>query len=113
MNPDSLPPLWVLALAFPAVAVAYAIFALAGFGAIFITGPVLAQVMPEKSQAILARSAEYAENRLICGVHYRSDVAAGEAIGTVIGQDMLHSPAFRADLEAARAELKAAGLSAP
>ena len=46
MNPDSLPPLWVLALAFPAVAVAYAIFALAGFGAIFITGPVLAQVMP-------------------------------------------------------------------
>lgn len=43
---DALPPLWALAVAFPAVAFAYMIFALAGFGAVFITAPALAQAMP-------------------------------------------------------------------
>ncbi len=43
---DHFPSLWLLAIAFPAVAVAYAIFAMAGFGAVFITAPSLAQVMP-------------------------------------------------------------------
>jgi uncharacterized membrane protein YfcA len=46
---DSLPPLWLILIAFPAVTVAYAIFAMAGFGAVFITAPALAQVMPVSS----------------------------------------------------------------
>jgi uncharacterized membrane protein YfcA len=43
---DSLPPLWLILIAIPAVTVAYAIFAMAGFGAVFITAPALAQFMP-------------------------------------------------------------------
>jgi uncharacterized membrane protein YfcA len=43
---DALPPLWALAVAFPAVTVAYMIFSMAGFGAVFITAPALAQAMP-------------------------------------------------------------------
>ena len=46
MSPDSFPSIWLLVIAFPAVALAYAIFAMAGFGAVFITAPVLAQLMP-------------------------------------------------------------------
>ena len=46
---DSLPPLWLILVAFPAVTVAYAIFAMAGFGAVFITAPALAQFMPVSS----------------------------------------------------------------
>lgn len=46
---DSLPPLWLILIAFPAVTVAYAIFAMAGFGAVFITAPALAQFMPVSS----------------------------------------------------------------
>jgi uncharacterized membrane protein YfcA len=46
MSPESLPSIWMLLLAFPAVTIAYAIFAMAGFGAVFITAPALAQVMP-------------------------------------------------------------------
>ena len=43
---DALPPLWILAVAFPAVTIAYMIFSIAGFGAVFITAPALAQAMP-------------------------------------------------------------------
>jgi acid phosphatase (class A) len=72
----------------------------------FSMGVVLAQVMPEKSQAILARSAEYAENRLICGVHYRSDIVAGQQFGTLLALRLMEKPAFQQQMAAAQAELK-------
>ena len=43
---EHLPPLWVLLVAFPAVTLAYMVFSMAGFGAVFITAPALAQAMP-------------------------------------------------------------------
>ena len=73
----------------------------------FSMGVVLAQVMPEKSQAILARSAEYTENRLICGVHYRSDIVAGQQFGTVLALKLMQKPAFQQQMAAAEVELKA------
>lgn len=73
----------------------------------FSMGVVLAHVMPAKAQAILARSHEYAENRLVCGVHYRSDIVAGQQFGTVLALRLMELPAFQAQMEAARAELAA------
>ncbi len=75
----------------------------------FSAGVVLAGLMPDRAQTILERAQDFGYSRMVCGVHYRSDVAAGEAIGTIIGHDMLNSPKMQADLAAARAELKAAG----
>jgi uncharacterized membrane protein YfcA len=46
MSLDALPSLWLLLIAVPAVTLAYAIFAMAGFGAVFISAPALAQMMP-------------------------------------------------------------------
>jgi uncharacterized membrane protein YfcA len=46
MAPDAFPSIWLILVAFPVVALAYMIFAMAGFGAVFITAPALAQVMP-------------------------------------------------------------------
>ena len=43
----------------------------------FSMGVVLASLAPEKAQAILARANEYAENRLVCGMHFRRDIEAG------------------------------------
>ena len=43
---EALPSLWLLLIAFPAVTLAYVVFAMAGFGAVFITAPSLAQAMP-------------------------------------------------------------------
>jgi len=71
----------------------------------FSMGVVLAGLMPEKSQAILARSAEYAEHRLVCGVHFRSDIVAGQQFGTVLALRLMQNPQFQAQMKLARAEL--------
>jgi acid phosphatase (class A) len=73
----------------------------------FSMGVVLAQLLPNKSQAILARSKEYAENRLVCGVHYRSDIVAGQQFGTLLAIRLMENPTFQAQMHAASAELSA------
>jgi acid phosphatase (class A) len=74
----------------------------------FSMGVVLADLMPAKSQAILARSGQYAERRLVCAVHYRSDIVAGQQFGTILALRLMENSAFRAQMEKARAELQAA-----
>ncbi len=76
----------------------------------FSMGVVLASLIPQKSQAILARALEYAEHRLVCGVHYRSDIVAGQQFGTVLALRLMQNPAFKAQMDLARAEL---GIAAP
>ena len=56
---------------------------------------VLANLIPEKSQAILARSAEYAYSREVCGDHYHSDVEAGDVLGTVLGILLLNNATLK------------------
>ncbi len=75
----------------------------------FSMGVVLAQLLPAKSQAILARASEYAENRLVCGVHYRSDIVAGQQFGTVLAMRLMENAAFQVQMAKAQAELRAAG----
>jgi acid phosphatase (class A) len=74
-------------------------------------GVILAALIPEKSQAILARSASYAYSREVCGDHYHSDVVAGHVLGTAIGVLLLNNNALKPELEASRAELRAAHLT--
>lgn len=72
---------------------------------------VLADLAPDKAQALLARAADYADSRLVCGMHFRADIVAGQALGTTVGIELLHSAAFRADRDAAQAELRAAHMA--
>lgn len=74
----------------------------------FSMGVVLADLMPAKSQAILVRAGQYAERRLVCGVHYRSDIVAGQQFGTILALRLMENSVFRAQMEKARAELQAA-----
>ncbi|MEI9990302.1 MAG: phosphatase PAP2 family protein [Rhizomicrobium sp.] len=76
----------------------------------FAMGVTLARLVPDKAQAILARAELYAERRLVCGMHFRSDIVAGEALGTAIALDLLQNPDFRKEYDAAAAELAAAHL---
>lgn len=73
----------------------------------FSMGVVLASLVPEKSQAILARASEYAAHRLVCGVHYRSDIVAGQQFGTVLALRLMQNPEFQAQMALARDELRA------
>lgn len=72
---------------------------------------VLIQLVPSKAPAIQARATDYAESRLFCGVHYRSDVEASKTLAGVLVAKLMTKPAFVAEVEAARAELTAARLA--
>jgi acid phosphatase (class A) len=72
---------------------------------------ILAHLMPERADAILARAKSYAENRVVCGVHFSSDLAASQTLGSIVATELLENAAFNQELARARAELIAAGLA--
>jgi acid phosphatase (class A) len=69
---------------------------------------ILAALVPEKATAILVRGRAYGESRVVCGVHWLSDVVAGRLTGTSTVAALMGDPTFRADLDKARAELRGA-----
>jgi acid phosphatase (class A) len=77
----------------------------------FSEGVILASLIPEKGQVILSRAKLYAEHRLVCGAHFRSDIVAGQTLGTALALKLMDVPSFKADFDAAKAELVKAGLT--
>jgi acid phosphatase (class A) len=65
---------------------------------------VLGMLDPAKQDDLLRRARLVALGRVIAGVHYPTDVAAGMSLGNLIADDLAATPAFQADLAAARAE---------
>ena len=59
---------------------------------------------------IMRRAAVYGQSRIVCEVHFRSDVTAGEALGLVVAERLMLNPVFRANFDAAASELRAHGL---
>lgn len=74
----------------------------------WVTGLVLVQMVPEKKDEILARAEAYGRSRLICGVHYPSDVEASKRLAYATHALMTQNPQYKIELAAARAELRAA-----
>lgn len=72
---------------------------------------ITANLLPTHAGPVLRRAQTYGESRMMCGVHYRSDVVAGQAIGTAVALALLQNPQFKTELAAARQELSAAGLT--
>lgn len=68
---------------------------------------VLSEIDPEHADAILSRGLSLGQSRVICGVHWQSDVMAGYVVGAAVVARLHADPEFRADLEAAKAELAA------
>lgn len=70
-------------------------------------GLILADVVPKRRRELRARGVAFADSRRICNVHFRSDIEAGERLATAVVARLREDPAYRADLAAARAELRA------
>ncbi|MEI9998801.1 MAG: phosphatase PAP2 family protein [Verrucomicrobiota bacterium] len=66
---------------------------------------LLAQVDPGASEAILARGVRIGDDRVLGGVHFQTDVDAGRVLGRAIFQRLMKTPAFQADLAAAKKEV--------
>jgi acid phosphatase (class A) len=69
---------------------------------------MLVEMVPEKRDAILSRAEDYGHNRLVCGVHYPSDVAASKPLAYAVHALMTQNADYRRELAAARAELRGA-----
>jgi acid phosphatase (class A) len=74
----------------------------------YLEGLVLTLIVPEKRDAILARADDFAHNRLICGVHYPSDIVASKQVAYAAIGIIMNNPQFTKELAAARAETRAA-----
>ena len=68
---------------------------------------VLAEASPNQSEGILARGLAFGQRRLVCNVHWESDVIEGRTIGAATVARLHADPAFVADLVAAKDELAA------
>ena len=55
---------------------------------------LLADMIPGRRSALLARAAEFSQQRSVCGVHYRSDLEAGRLAGEWLAHRFLQE--FRA-----------------
>jgi acid phosphatase (class A) len=71
-------------------------------------GLILAELAPDRATEILMRARAIGESRIVCGVHYLSDVEEGRTNGSILVAAVHSSPEFRTDMEAARAEVAAA-----
>jgi acid phosphatase (class A) len=71
-------------------------------------GLVLAELAPDRATEILMRARSIGESRIVCGVHYMSDIQAGRDAGSILVARLHADPAFQADLAKARDEIKAA-----
>jgi len=69
---------------------------------------VLSEVAPERANALLARGLAFGQSRVICGVHWQSDVDAGRLMGSAAVAVLHTDPTFTAQLAAAKAEVAAA-----
>jgi acid phosphatase (class A) len=77
----------------------------------FLVAYLLSDMVPERRAALMARAQEFARQRMLCGVHFPSDIAAGQKAAEWLAQRFLASATYRAAAAPAARELRAAILS--
>ena len=68
---------------------------------------VLAELNPERQDTLLKAGYEWGQSRVIAGYHWQSDVDASKLLSSATFARLQTSPEFRADFEAAQAEIRA------
>ncbi|MDR0620535.1 MAG: phosphatase PAP2 family protein [Deltaproteobacteria bacterium] len=66
---------------------------------------ILAEISPDRQDAILARGLDYGFSRVICGVHWVSDVEVGRYVASGVNARLHASPDFQALLAKAKEEI--------
>ncbi|HEY6506353.1 MAG TPA: phosphatase PAP2 family protein [Chitinophagaceae bacterium] len=67
---------------------------------------VFAEIFPAKTDAILQRGYAFGESRVICNVHWHSDVEMGRVMGAAAVAKLHANAGFQKDLAAAKEEAK-------
>ncbi|SDP54565.1 PAP2 superfamily protein [Phyllobacterium sp. YR620] len=66
---------------------------------------ILSEIMPDRADELLARGRAFGESRMVVNHHWYSDVVWGRFMGAATVARLHADPVFRADMEAARAEV--------
>jgi len=69
---------------------------------------LLSEIFPDKRDALMARGKLIGQDRVIGGMHYPSDVAAGQKLGAAIAKKLLENDQFKAQFEKAKEECHSA-----
>ncbi len=69
---------------------------------------VLSEFAPARADALLTVGRESGESRMICGVHFVSDVEAGRTLGSAMVARLHADPVFAVDLATAKREVAGA-----
>ena len=65
---------------------------------------ILTEIVPSRTDAILARGRAFGDSRLVCNVHWQSDVNEGRVMGASTVARLHADVGFRGDLDAAKTE---------
>lgn len=76
-------------------------------------GLILAELLPARGAQLMERAREFGDSRVVCNVHWISDVEEGRNVASVIFAQLHTSPDFQAGLAAAKAELEKAQANPP
>jgi acid phosphatase (class A) len=74
---------------------------------------VLAELAPDRADALLQRGRAFGQSRGVCGVHWKSDIDAGRLAASATVARLHAEPVFLAQLAAARKEVEAVRTAAP
>ncbi|GJG94384.1 phosphatase PAP2 family protein [Cupriavidus pauculus] len=74
---------------------------------------LLVELAPARTDLLLDRGRDFAQSRSVCGVHWQSDIQAGQSIAAGVVARLHADATFQADLQAARHELVEAAETRP
>ena len=66
---------------------------------------LLAEIDPAHADGIIQRGRAFGESRVVCGVHYYSDIEGGRMTATALVAKLHGAPEFETDIASARAEV--------
>jgi len=66
---------------------------------------LLAEIDPAHADAIVQRGRAFGESRVVCGVHYYSDIEGGRLTASALVAALHGAPEFETDIASARAEV--------
>jgi acid phosphatase (class A) len=69
---------------------------------------ILAEIAPDRADTIFARGLAFGESRVVCGVHWKSDIDAGRVVGASVVSRLHTDPVFMAQMKLAKQEIEAA-----
>ncbi len=69
---------------------------------------ILSRLLPEKRDVLFARADDYANQRIIGGIHYQSDIEAGKKAGIILADHMMASADYLSMIDGCKGELQRA-----